>query len=186
MLGKIERLTNRMNEWRYQKPTCQIRLADLRDPQNQRGILQLLDHYSQHPMGNGTSLEASIIDSVMQGLMAHPTTAVFLAFGPEVTEYESPLGMAICFVGFSTFKARQLINVHDLIVRDQVRGQGIGGTLLDAVIEFAKQQRFCAVTLEVRRDNPARTLYARKGFQALEEPLSEDCMLFGKLQLAVS
>src|SRR5207237_1090748 len=48
-------------------------------------------------------------------------------------------------------------------VKPQARGQGIGGTLLDALIAEAAR-RGVGLCLNVRHDNPARRLYERLGF----------------------
>jgi hypothetical protein len=39
------------------------------------------------------------------------------------------------------------------------------------------------VTLEVQANNPARRLYASKGFQHLSTPVHGETMLFAKLEL---
>jgi GNAT superfamily N-acetyltransferase len=155
-----------------------VRLADLAEPAIQAAVVGLLDHYSRHEMGACQPLPADVKDRLVDGLRAHPMSRVFLA-----CDGDRPIGMAVCFIGFSTFKARPLINIHDLVVHESARARGIGTQLIDAVIEFAKSLGCCAITLEVRADNPARQLYAKKGFQALGEPLAPDASLFGKLIL---
>ena len=50
-------------------------------------------------------------------------------------------------------------------VRDDVRGQGIGRALLQALIELAQSQGYSALSLSVDRNNPARHLYERSGFR---------------------
>ena len=44
------------------------------------------------------------------------------------------------------------------------RGRGIGGRLLDAVIDRARRDRIDRVCLSVETDNPAARLYERHGF----------------------
>jgi ribosomal protein S18 acetylase RimI-like enzyme len=76
-----------------------------------------------------------------------------------------PVGVAVCFLGYSTFRGRPLLNLHDLAVLPAARGAGVGRALLDAVGARAKELGCCKVTLEVREDNAtARRLYARAGF----------------------
>ena len=75
-------------------------------------------------------------------------------------------GVAVCFLGFSTFSAMPLLNIHDLAVRGEFQGTGVGGALLDSVAEKARTLGCCRVTLEVDQENPgARRLYERKGFE---------------------
>ena len=155
-----------------------IRLANLDDPSDQAAIVGLLDHYAEHPMGQGKPLAEVVRDELIRALQNHPTTRVFLALDQEVA-----VGMATSFIGFSTFKARQLINVHDLIVHGDCRGQGVGKAILQTVAEYARENHFCAVTLEVKADNPARHLYQQVGFVGLGIPADDETMLFGKLSL---
>jgi len=68
-------------------------------------------------------------------------------------------------LGFSTFQARPLLNIHDLAVVPDWRGQGIGRALLEAVEVEAIQRGCCKITLEVQDANrQARGLYERYGF----------------------
>jgi ribosomal protein S18 acetylase RimI-like enzyme len=75
------------------------------------------------------------------------------------------VGAAVCFIGFSTFAARPLLNLHDLAVVPELRGRGIGRALLRAVEERARALGCCKLTLEVVQENTqARALYERFGF----------------------
>ncbi len=47
----------------------------------------------------------------------------------------------------------------------EARGQGVGGTLLDALLAMAKQQGYRQISLSVDRKNPALQLYQRHGFR---------------------
>jgi GNAT superfamily N-acetyltransferase len=134
--------------------------ADLRRPQHQRGVLDLVDAYSRDPMGAGAPLAPDVRERLIPGLRGHPTTLVFLA-----ERHEQPVGVAVCFLGFSTFAARPLVNVHDLAVLPDHRGLGIGRRLLEAVEHKARALGCCKVTLEVQEDNRrARAVYAAAGF----------------------
>ena len=76
------------------------------------------------------------------------------------------MGPESCFVGFSTFLARPLINIHDLAVLPTHRGQGVGRLLLEHVAAKGTALGCCKLTLEVRADNyPARRLYEAVGFE---------------------
>lgn len=52
-----------------------------------------------------------------------------------------------------------------IAVRATHRGQGVGGHLLDALVERARREGYRALSLSVEPDNPARQLYERRGFQ---------------------
>jgi len=134
--------------------------ADLSDPAHIAAILALLDSYARDPMGGGSPLSATVRHDLLPGLRRHPTTLVLLAF-----DGAQPVGIAVCFFGFSTFQARPLLNVHDLAVVPTRRGAGIGRALLDAAEAHARRRGCCKLTLEVQDDNPrARATYARFGF----------------------
>jgi ribosomal protein S18 acetylase RimI-like enzyme len=78
---------------------------------------------------------------------------------------EKPVGVAVCFWGFSTFQGRPLVNVHDLAVLPDQRGKGTGRALLAGVEERARARGCCKLTLEVLDENArARGLYASFGF----------------------
>jgi ribosomal protein S18 acetylase RimI-like enzyme len=85
---------------------------------------------------------------------------VFLAF-----DREEPVGIVTCFIAFSTFAARPLINVHDLHVSRNYRRSGVARSLLDAVERRARELGCCKLTLEVQENNqPALALYESLGF----------------------
>ena len=139
-----------------------IRLADLNDSADQAATLEMIDAYARDPMGNGAPLPPDVRDRLIAGLRTHPTTLVFLAFVAT-----SPVGVAVCFLGFSTFAAKPLINIHDLSVLPRHRGTGIGRALLQAVEAEARSRGCCKLTLEVLDENHrARRAYAAAGFGA--------------------
>jgi ribosomal protein S18 acetylase RimI-like enzyme len=141
--------------------------ADLARNDHQEAIVELLDTYSRDPMGNGSPLSADVKRELIRGLREHPTTLVFLAYDGSV-----PVGIAVCFRGFSTFAARPLINIHDLAVVPARRGHGVGRLLLDAVAEKGRALGCCKLTLEVLEHNErARRVYDAAGFrQAVYRP----------------
>jgi ribosomal protein S18 acetylase RimI-like enzyme len=134
--------------------------ADLTDAQHQSAVLHLVNAYARDPMGEGQDLPATVRDRLISGLQQHPTSLVFLAFAGATA-----VGVAVCFVGFSTFAARPLINIHDLAVIPESRGQGIGRLLLERIEAKARDLGCCKLTLEVRDDNRrAQQLYQNFGF----------------------
>jgi ribosomal protein S18 acetylase RimI-like enzyme len=138
--------------------------ANLSDPVHQAAVLELTRDYARDPMGNGADLAADTRARLVDGLRQHPTTLVFLALRGE-----RPVAIATCFIGFSTFAARPLINVHDLHVGKAVRRRGVGRALLEAIESKARALGCCKITLEVQEQNhPARHLYQAQGFTAGE------------------
>ena len=137
-----------------------IHEADLADARDAGAVVDILNSYASDPKGGGQPLPADVKDRLIGMLREHPTTLVLLAAAEG-----KPVGVAVCFFGMSTFKARPLVNIHDLAVLPGYRGCGVGRALLGAVEEHARRRGCCKLTLEVQDDNaPARTLYQRFGF----------------------
>ncbi len=140
--------------------TITIREADLANPQDQNSVVALISAYAQDPMGRGKALGDDTRQRLIPGLQQHPTTLILLA-----EQEGEPVGIATCFVGFSTFAAKPLMNIHDLAVSKQFRGQGIGRRLLGAVEKLARDRGYCAVTLEVEERNElAHRTYLASGY----------------------
>jgi len=158
-------------------PILSIIEADLNRAEHQNAILALTNAYAMDPMGNGGPLPAATLDRLITGLRNHPTTLIFLAYLDG-----SPVGIANCFRGFSTFAAKPLLNIHDLAVLPQSRGQGVGRELLRAVERKARELGCCKLTLEVLENNKrARQVYADFGFaQATYEESAGAALFYAK------
>lgn len=142
-------------------PAVDIRAADLSRPDDRAAIVGLLDSYARDPMGGGAALPPAVVAALPERLAAVPNARAWLACDRDGT----PVGVAVCFIGFSTFAARPLLNVHDLAVLASHRGRGIGRALLATVEQAARQLGCCKITLEVRDDNAtAQGLYKAVGF----------------------
>lgn len=138
----------------------QVRRVDYRAPADRAALIALLDAYAQDPMGGGTPLSADVRARLCDDLATHPLAASFIAWvGVQ------PVGLINTFEGYSTFKARPLLNVHDIAVLPAHRAQGVGQTLLFACEAHARERGCCKLTLEVLSGN-ARALrsYERFGF----------------------
>jgi ribosomal protein S18 acetylase RimI-like enzyme len=137
-----------------------IREAAFEDPADGAAILHVLDSYAADPLGGGQPLSNEVRQRLLPALRDHGKALAVLAF-----DAAAPVGLAIGFLGLSTFQARPLLNIHDLAVVPSHRGRGIGRALLMAVEAKALQHRCCKLTLEVQDDNSrARELYERFGF----------------------
>jgi ribosomal protein S18 acetylase RimI-like enzyme len=135
--------------------------ADLENPHDQTAVLTLVDAYSRDPMGDGAPLAPDVCERLIPGLRAHPTTLVFLAYAGDAA-----VGVAVCFLGFSTFAARPLVNLHDVAILPTHRGRGIGRGLLAAVEVRARELGCCKLTLEVLDKNErALRTYTATGFK---------------------
>jgi GNAT superfamily N-acetyltransferase len=134
--------------------------ADLSRPDHQEAVVALIGAYAKDPMGSGAPLPVEVLERLIPGLRNHPTTLILMAYVDR-----QPIGIATCFVGFSTFYARPLVNIHDLAILPEFRGRGVGRQLLDAVAGKAQELGCCKVTLEVHEGNArAKQMYESAGF----------------------
>jgi ribosomal protein S18 acetylase RimI-like enzyme len=137
--------------------------ADYANPVHARALVDLLDSYARDPMGGGHPLSDFAQAHIVQSLAARPQAFSVLAFA-DASQME-PLGLVNCFEGFSTFACKPLVNVHDVVVLAQVRGQGIAAAMLRMVESLARARGACKLTLEVLSGNrPAMATYASLGF----------------------
>jgi len=141
-----------------------VLLADLANSAHQAAIVELLDMYCRDAFGNGKPLSPEAREALIPGLNHHGGARVFLAYVGQ-----RPVGVAICFVGFSSFRGQRLLNIHDIAVSPESRGSGVGRKLLAAVEADARALGCCKLTLEVRSDNVrAQGLYKSVGFKPSE------------------
>jgi ribosomal protein S18 acetylase RimI-like enzyme len=142
------------------KSAIQIKVVDYRATQDREALLSLLDMYARDPMGGGQALPASVKRHLCDELAHFPGAVSLLAWSEG-----QPVGLLNAFLGFSTFKAKPLLNVHDIAVQPQWRGKGVGQALLQAIEAHAKSLGCCKLTLEVLSGNePAQRTYRAFGF----------------------
>jgi GNAT superfamily N-acetyltransferase len=140
--------------------TLHIVAVDLKKEANSTAWLALLDHYARDPMGGGAGLSEYAKANLVRELQDSPTFHGALAWrGNEA------VGLINCFAGFSTFAAKPLLNIHDIVTRDECRGQGVGQALLQWAEQRARDLGCCKLTLEVLSNNTRAMLaYQRAGF----------------------
>jgi len=137
------------------------------DPVHAQALVALLDAYAQDTMGGGAGLSDYAKTHVVAGLASRAQAFSVLAFAPDASQ--TPVGLVNCIEGFSTFAAKPLVNVHDVIVLPDWRGQGVAGAMLEEVIQIARERGGCKLTLEVLSGNQnALRAYAKLGFDAYQ------------------
>ncbi|MBJ7473086.1 MAG: GNAT family N-acetyltransferase [Solirubrobacteraceae bacterium] len=134
--------------------------ADLVDQLHAAAIVDCLDAYARDPMGGAKPLSDEVKANVVAGLQGTPGAMVWLA-----QDGDAYVGVVVAFACYSTFAAKPRWNVHDVGVKPEARGKGVGRAMLETVLAEAEAEGCVAVSLEVRHDNaPARHLYASLGF----------------------
>jgi len=150
-------------------PKYSIRICrvDYADQVHARALVALLDAYAHDPMGGGSGLSDYAKTHVVAGLAVRPQAFSVLALAQN--EDQTPVGLVNCIEGFSTFAAKPLVNIHDVIVLSDWRGQGVAGAMLEAVIQIARDRGACKLTLEVLSGNQkALRTYAKLGFDSYQ------------------
>ena len=141
--------------------TIEISDMDFGDAAAVNGFLSVLREYSQGEGAGNQGIPPEKLERLPNQLVQFPTAKVVIA-----SEEGNVVGIAVCIRGFSTFKAKPILNIHDLAVLRSHRGQGIGKKLIDAVKARAEKIGCCKVTLEVIESNEAaHRLYTRQGFR---------------------
>lgn len=134
--------------------------VDYHNVKHRHALVMLLDAYARDPMGGGEGLAEDVKARLCDDLAARPDAASFIAWLDG-----QPVGLVNCIEGYSTFKARPLMNIHDIAVLPGQRGQGVGQSLLQAAQDHARARGCCKLTLEVLTGNlVALRSYERFGF----------------------
>ena len=139
-----------------------LTFADLTNPAHQKDMLSLLSQYATDIMGGGEDLSGDVKNQLIGELQKRPSSVILLAY-----ESTLPIGLAICFEGFSTFYAKPLLNIHDFVVSQSHRGRGIARLMLDKLESLARERNCCKLTLEVLEGNVrAQKVYRDFGFSS--------------------
>lgn len=123
----------------------------------------------------------------LQGeVAATPETIAAALFAPQprlfcdIAEWDGePVGLAVWFLNFSTFRGRHGLYVEDLFVRPQFRGHGIGKALMARLARHCVEQGFARFEWAVLDWNaPSIAFYKSIGAQVMDE--WRICRLSGK------
>jgi ribosomal protein S18 acetylase RimI-like enzyme len=141
-----------------------VLVADYSNKQHSLDIIYLLNSYALDPMGGGKELSEDVIDNLIIELSKRPYAVSVICYVDG-----KPVGLVNCFEGFSTFKCKPLINIHDVVVLNEFRGNDISQRMLEKVEEIAKDKGCCKMTLEVLEGNTAaQKSYIKYGFEGYE------------------
>lgn len=157
-----------------------VSAVDYHDSRQTDALLALLDEYARSEFGGGAPLDPAAMQALPGRLAATPQALSALAWRGE-----RAVGLLNAFESLSTFKARPLLNIHDIAVTADCRGQGVGTALLDWAETQARARGCCKLTLEVLEGNaPAQSVYRRFGFASYELDPKHGRALFWEKPLA--
>ena len=88
--------------------SVQVRKVDYRLAADAQALVSLLDMYALDPMGGGEPLADGVKAGLCHDLADMPNAVSFIAWRGV-----TPVGLINCFIAYSTFKAKPLLNVHD-------------------------------------------------------------------------
>ena len=155
----------------------EIIAVDYNNQKQAAELIMLLDGYALDPMGGGESLPESTKQNLVKQLAMRNDTFSFIAYVDG-----KAAGLVNAIQGFSTFKAKPLMNIHDITVLSEYRGKGLSRLLMAAVENLAREQDCCKLTLEVLQGNEvAKAAYLNYGFAGYElDPEQGQAMFWDK------
>ena len=86
-----------------------IKKVNYLDPTDRQALVSVLDMYARDPMGGGEPLAAEVKARLCDDLAQLPGAVSWLAWLDQ-----QPVGLLNAMQGYSSFKARPLMNVHIL------------------------------------------------------------------------
>lgn len=153
--------------------------ANYNDNKQGNEISYLLNSYASDPMGGGKPLENHVKENIANELAKLPHAFTIIGYANN-----HPAGLVNCFEAFSTFTCRPLINIHDVIVLKEYRGNGLCHKMLEKVEEIAISKGCCKLTLEVLSKNEiAKSAYKKYGFSGYELDPETGKALFWQKQI---
>ncbi len=127
-------------------------------------IAFLMDSYATDPMGGGKPLAGEVKNNIAKELSKLPYAFSIISYVDNIAA-----GLVNCFEQFSTFSCKPLINIHDIIVLKEHRGNGLSQLMLEKVENIAVSKGCCKLTLEVLEGNQiAKSSYNKFGFSNYE------------------
>lgn len=138
----------------------QIVEADLDNPLHAEAIVKLLSALAESEFGRQEPMTDAEKTALVPGLARFPAKRIWLASLDECI-----CGIAVCFLQFSIFSSRNMLNVHDLYTLPTFRRRGIGEALVRTAMVWAQHEGHAFVNIEVANDNAqAMALYRKLGF----------------------
>lgn len=137
-----------------------IRKGTPQDMKAVLGLIQELAEFEKEP----DAVLITVDDLVRDGFESNPLFHVFVA------EVESEIvGIALYYYRYSTWKGKT-IHLEDLVVKDKMRGTGVGYALYSEIIKQGKKDNVRRIEWNVLDWNtPAIAFYEKSGAKVLDE-----------------
>ena len=137
-----------------------IRKGRSEDMQVVLGLIQELAHFEKEP----NAVLVTVDDLIRDGFGQNPLFHVFVA------EVENEVvGIALYYYRYSTWKGK-IIHLEDLVVKDKMRGTGLGYALYSEIIKQGKLDNVRRIDWHVLDWNtPAIDFYEKSGAKVLRD-----------------
>ena len=137
-----------------------IRKGTSQDMKAVLGLIQELAEFEKEP----DAVLITVDDLIRDGFESNPLFHVFVA------EVEAEIvGIALYYYRYSTWKGKT-IHLEDLVVKDKMRGTGLGYALYSEIIKQGKKDNVRRIEWNVLDWNtPAIAFYEKSGAKILDE-----------------
>ena len=142
-----------------------IRKGNPEDMESVLGLIQELAIFEKEP----EAVVITVDDLVRDGFGEKPLFHVFVAEIEDESSNKEIVGIALYYYRYSTWKGKT-IHLEDLIVKEKMRGTGLGSALYAEIMRQGKKDNVRRVEWNVLDWNtPAVKFYENSGAKILEE-----------------
>jgi GNAT superfamily N-acetyltransferase len=142
-----------------------IRKGNPEDMKSVLGLIQELAIFEKEP----EAVVITVDDLVRDGFGEKPLFHVFVAEIEDESDNKEIVGIALYYYRYSTWKGKT-IHLEDLIVKEKMRGTGLGSALYAEIMKQGKRDNVRRVEWNVLDWNtPAVKFYENSGAKILEE-----------------
>jgi len=142
-----------------------IRKGNPEDMESVLGLIQELAIFEKEP----EAVVITVEDLVLDGFGEKPLFNVFVAEIEDESSNKEIVGIALYYYRYSTWKGKT-IHLEDLIVKEKMRGTGLGSALYAEIMKQGKKDNVRRVEWNVLDWNtPAVKFYESSGAKILEE-----------------
>jgi len=133
------------------------------NPEDMQAVLELIQELAAFEKEPDAVL-VTVVDLIRDGFGPVPLFYVFVA------EVESEIvGIALYYYRYSTWKGKT-IHLEDLVVKDKMRGTGLGYALYSEIIKQGKKDKVRRIEWNVLDWNtPAIEFYEKSGAKVLQD-----------------
>ncbi|MBF4486609.1 GNAT family N-acetyltransferase [Flavobacterium sp. CSZ] len=142
-----------------------IRKGNPEDMESVLGLIQELAIFEKEP----EAVVITVDDLVRDGFGEKPLFNVFVAEIQDESGNKEIVGIALYYYRYSTWKGKT-IHLEDLIVKEKMRGTGLGSALYAEIMKQGKKDNVRRVEWNVLAWNtPAVKFYQNSGAKILED-----------------